>query len=334
MVSAIEVRNLTKAYGELLAVNHINFSVSQGEIFGFLGPNGAGKTTTTRMLTCISTPTEGSAQIMGFDIQKQAFDAKEQMGVVTDISNVYLDLSAQENLIFTGKLYGLPKEKRLDKARELLEMFGLYDVRHESVKGFSGGMRRRLTIAMALVNDASVLFLDEPTTALDVQSVRVIHELIMKLNSSGTTIFLTTHNMTEASELCNRVAIISQGRIATIDTPERLKQAMDRVHSVEVVFDSSSSHLVKEMEELHGVRGVQKRGNKLRLLTLSPPEVLAGIFQFSERNNIRLLSVNTLSPSLEDVFLEMTGEEIVERPKGLGKMSGRRGPVGPRRSDH
>ena len=268
---------------------------------------------------------------MGYNIQNQAFQAKEQMGVVTDISNVYLDLSAQENLMFTGKLYGLPKDRRLQKARELLEMFGLYDVRHESVKGFSGGMKRRLTIAMALVNDASVLFLDEPTTALDVQSVRVIHELIRKLNSKGTTIFLTTHNMTEASELCNRVAIISQGRIATIDAPESLKQAMDRVHSVEVVFDGDSSHLVQEMEELQGVREVQKRGNKLRLLTLHPPEVLTGIFQFSERNDLRLLSVNTLSPSLEDVFLEMTGEEIVERPKGQRRLTGRRGSVESRR---
>jgi ABC-2 type transport system ATP-binding protein len=269
---------------------------------------------------------------MGYDIQKQAFDAKEQMGVVTDISNVYLDLSAQENLIFTGKLYGLPKDRRLQKARELLEMFGLYDVRHESVKGFSGGMKRRLTIAMALVNDARVLFLDEPTTALDVQSVRVIHELIMRLNSSGTTIFLTTHNMTEASELCNRVAIISQGRIATIDTPEKLRQAMDRVHSVEVVFDSNSSHLAKEMEELQGVREVQKRGNKFRLLTLHPPDVLRGILQFSERNDLQLLSVNTLSPSLEDVFLEMTGEEIVERSKHREKGPGKRGSGEPRRS--
>jgi ABC-2 type transport system ATP-binding protein len=246
------------------------------------------------------------------------------MGVVTDISNVYLELSAQENLIFTGKLYGLPKEKRLQKAKELLEMFGLYDVRHESVKGFSGGMKRRLTIAMALVNDASVLFLDEPTTALDVQSVRVIHELITELNSDGTTIFLTTHNMTEASELCDRVAIISQGRIATIDTPERLKQAIDRVHSVEIVFEDYSSQHVKELEELQGVREVQKRGEKLRLFTLHPPEVLSGVFQFSERYNMRLLSVNTLSPTLEDVFLELTGEEIVERPKGNRKMTGKR----------
>jgi len=331
---AIEVNDLTKSFGDLMAVDHICFSVSQGEIFGFLGPNGAGKTTTTRMLTCISTPTEGSAQIMGNDIQKQAFAAKEQMGVVTDISNVYLDLSAQENLIFTGKLYGLSKDRRLQKAKELLELFGLQDVRHEIVRGFSGGMKRRLTIAMALVNDASVLFLDEPTTALDVQSVRVIHELIMKLNSSGTTIFLTTHNMAEASSLCNRVAIISQGRIATVDTPERLKQAMDRVHSVEVVFDSSSSHLVTDLEELQGVRGVQKRGNMLRLLTLHPPEVLTGVFQYSERKDLRLLSINTLGPSLEDVFLEMTGEEIVERTKGSGKSSERRGSVKSRRSSH
>lgn len=299
-----------------MAVDHITFTVPQGEIFGFLGPNGAGKTTTTRMLTGISTPTEGSARIMGYEIRKQAFQAKEQMGVVTDISNVYNELSAWDNLIFTAKLYGLSRAKRQERARELLEMFGLYDARNENVRGFSGGMKRRITIAMALVNEAKVLFLDEPTTGLDVQSVRKIRELIRELNAGGTTIFLTTHNMHEANELCDRVAIINQGRLTTIGTPERLKQTMDKVHSVEVAFDGGAPELATELEALPSVREVQKRGEKFRLYTLRPPEALSEVFEFARRKKVRVLSFDTLGPTLEDVFIELTGEEIVQRPKG------------------
>jgi len=315
---AIEAKNLTKKYGDLVAVDHINFTVTQGEVFGFLGPNGAGKTTTTRMLTGISTPTEGSARIMGYDIRKKSFQAKEMMGVVTDISNVYNELSAWDNLIFTAKLYGLSRTKRQERARELLEMFGLYDVRNENVRGFSGGMKRRITIAMALVNEAKVLFLDEPTTGLDVQSVRMIRELIRKLNTKGTTIFLTTHNMHEANELCDRVAIINQSKLATINTPERLKQTMEKVHSVEVAFDKGIPELEKALEMLPSIREVQKRGDKFRLYTLHPPEVLAEIFEFAKSKGVRILGVNTLSPTLEDVFVELTGEKIVHRLKGPG----------------
>jgi len=319
---AIESENLTKWYSDLLAVDHINFKVSRKEIFGFLGPNGAGKTTTTRMLTGISTPTEGSARIMGYNIRKQAFRAKEQIGVVTDLSNVYNELSAWDNLIFMAKLYGLPRKRRQNRVRELLEMFGLYDVRNERVSGFSGGMKRRVTIAMALVNDAEVLFLDEPTTGLDIQSVRKIRELIRELNENGTTIFLTTHAMNEANELCDRVAIINQGRIATIGTPEQLKQTMDKVHSVEVAFVENPLTLANDLAELSSVREVQKHGDKYRLYTLRPPDVLAEVYEYATRMKLQLLSVNTLGPTLEDVFVELTGEEIVQRPKGPGMRSG------------
>ncbi len=315
MTSAISVKDLTKKFGNFMAVDHISFEVQQGEVFGFLGPNGAGKTTTTRMLTGISTPTKGTARIMGHDIQHEAFAAKEIMGVVTDLSNVYNDLSAWDNLIFTAKLYGLEKHKREEKAEELLEMFGLQEVRDDNVREFSGGMKRRLTIAMALINDAQVLFLDEPTTALDVQSVRTIRGLVRELNENGTTIFLTTHNMQEANELCSRIAIINQGRIGTIGPPEKLKQAMEKMHSIEVSFDTGNDALSSKLTDLEGVREVQKRGDKFRLFTLTPPETLTGVFELAKQNGMKILSVNTLGPTLEDVFLELTGEEIVHRGK-------------------
>lgn len=323
MTHAIEVEDLTKRFDDFTAVDHINFEVEEGAVFGFLGPNGAGKTTTTRMLTGISTPTEGTARIMGYDIQKQSFRAKEQMGVVTDISNVYNDLSAWENLIFTAKLYGLQRNEREERAHELLDMFGLEQVKDENVREFSGGMRRRLTIAMALINNANVLFLDEPTTALDVQSVRTIRELIRELNEQGKTIFLTTHNMAEANELCTKIAIINQGRIGTIGTPEKLKQAMDRVHSVEVVFEDRIPDLIEDLGDLNSVREAEKRGDKIRLYTTQPSTTLSESFKFAEQRNLRLISVNTLSPTLEDVFLELTGEKIVKRQEGKGKGHGR-----------
>src|SRR4030043_1850976 len=185
MGSAIEAINLTKYYDDLLAVDHINFQVEEGEIFGFLGPNGAGKTTTIRMLTGISIPTEGTATIMGYDIQSQPIQAKEQMGIVPDVSNIYNELSAWDNLVFTGKLYDLPKALREDRAEELLKMFGLYERRKEKVQGFSRGMKRRICIAMALMNRSSIVFLDEPTSGLDVQSVLIIRETIRKINTKG-----------------------------------------------------------------------------------------------------------------------------------------------------
>ncbi|TFF91763.1 ATP-binding cassette domain-containing protein [Candidatus Thorarchaeota archaeon] len=324
MTSAISVSNLTKRFGEFIAVDQISFDVSVGEVFGFLGPNGAGKTTTTRMLTGISTPSGGSAQIMDHEIH--SFTAKERMGVVTDLSNVYNDLSAWDNLIFTAKLYGLSKSEREEKAEELLDTFGLLEVRDDNVREFSGGMKRRLTIAMALINEADVLFLDEPTTALDVQSVRTIRELIRDLNEAGKTIFLTTHNMAEANELCSRIAIINQGRIGTIGTPEELKQAMEKMHSIEIAFDQSRDSLRDDLQAIGCIREVEKRGDKFRLFTYDPPATLAEVFSLAESQGMKLLTVNTLGPTLEDVFLELTGEQIVHRGKAqMGRKKKRGG---------
>ena len=196
--NAIEARNLTKHYGDFLAVDHISSNVRAGEIFGFLGPNGAGKSTTIRMLTGVSTPTEGTASIFGFDIVKSSVKAKSVMGIIPDISNVYTELTAWENLDFTGKLYGVPKATREERIATILTRFDLYDRRRDKVEEFSRGMRRRICIAMALIHDSKVLFLDEPTAGLDVKSVRGIRKLIQDLNEEGLTIFLTTHNIEEA----------------------------------------------------------------------------------------------------------------------------------------
>jgi ABC-2 type transport system ATP-binding protein len=291
-------------------VDHIDFEVKKKEIFGFLGPNGAGKTTTIRMLTGISIPTEGTATIMGYDIESQSVEAKEQMGIVPDVSNVYNELSAWDNLIFTGKLYDIPKTYRENRAEELLRMFGLFDRCKEKVQGFSRGMKRRICIAMALMNRSHILFLDEPTSGLDVQSVLVIRDLIRKLNEQGLTVFLTTHNIEEASQMCDHVAIINHGRIAVIDTPERLKRTVENLQSVEVAFETVSPNTLEELREFPGVSNVVKEGDKFILITNDPTSVLASTWNYAQKNNLRLITVNTLGPSLEDVFVKLTGIKL------------------------
>ena len=328
MEYVIEASSLTKYYGDFCAVDHIDFNVEKGEIFGFLGPNGAGKTTTVRMLTGISIPSDGWAKIEGYDIKKQSVEAKELMGIVPDISNVYTELSAWDNLTFTGQLYHLSKSDREERAHELLEMFELYDRRHEKLEDYSRGMRRRVCIAMALMNRSSILFLDEPTSGLDVQSVLTIRDLIRKLNHEGLTVFLTTHNMEEANQMCDRIAIINHGRIAAIDTPERLKRTAEGLQSVEVSFETPTLKILDDLKLLTGVKEAQKQGDKFRLYTEDPPKILSEVWDYAEKNGLKLITVNTLGPSLEDVFVKLTG--VKEKPKtgGRGGMRGRRKGMG------
>ena len=199
MNHAIEVNNLTKYYGDLLAVDHIGFEVGQGEVFGFLGPNGAGKTTTQRILTTLLEPTEGRILINGHDLAREAYPVKRQMGLVPEESNVYTELTAWDNLMFTARLYRVPRSERATGARDLLETFGLWEKRDVKAAEFSKGMRRRLSIAMAIIHRPTLLFLDEPTPGLDAQSARAIRDLVRQMNAEGTTIFLSTHQIEEAN---------------------------------------------------------------------------------------------------------------------------------------
>ncbi|HDD64350.1 MAG TPA: ATP-binding cassette domain-containing protein [Thermoprotei archaeon] len=307
MEYAVESLGLTKYYGRILAVDHIYFKVRNGEIFGFLGPNGAGKTTTIRMLTGLTRPTEGTARIFGCDILKKAIRARRFFGVVPEFSNVYDYLSAWDNLMFMGELYRVPKDERRVYGRELLELFGLYERRHEKVRTFSKGMRRRLTIAMALIHRPRLLFLDEPTSGLDVRSTIVIRNIIRRLNREGVTVFLTTHNIEEANVLCDRVAIIYRGRIVAIDSPERLKSTIESVQSIVVAFDKLSPRVLDDLRSIPVVHTVRKEGDKVRLYTSSPPDALEELFDYVRRNGLKIISINTLGPSLEDVFLKLTG---------------------------
>ena len=314
MKDAIKVSSLTKYYGRpeagVLAVDHINFQVQEGEVFGFLGPNGAGKTTTQRMLTTLLEPTEGCITIHGHDLAHDAYPVKRQMGLVPEESNVYTELTAWDNLMFTAKLYRVGRAERAARARELLEVFGLWEKRDVKAENFSKGMRRRLSIAMAIIHKPALLFLDEPTPGLDAQSARAIRDLIRRLNSEGTTIFLTTHQIEEANQLCDRVAIIDHGQIAAIDTPEQLKQAFRRVQSVEVALEPKGQTHGQALGTLPGVTTAVKMGDKWRLYTKDPSVLLPQVMDYANSRKLRVVSLNTLGPSLEDVFLEITGQQV------------------------
>ena len=307
---AIEVDHLSKHFGSLVALNEISFTVAEGETFGFLGPNGAGKTTTIRLLTGISPPTGGKATIFGHDISTETTAARKTMGIVHETSNIYDDLSAWQNLMFSAELYTIGKKEREQRGKELLEIFGLYERRADKVHGFSKGMKRRLTLAMGLINNPRLLFLDEPTSGLDVQSNLIIRDVIRDLTSRGVTVFLTTHNIEEANLTCDRVAIINHGRIAAIDSPERLKSTIQSVQSVEVAFSTVSGDREEDLRQLPGVSEVRKEGDKFRLYTRDPSVVIAAAMEYAQGNNTRVLSINTVGPSLEDVFIKLTGLKI------------------------
>jgi len=297
---------LTKQYGNILAVDHLDLEVFEGEIFGLLGPNGAGKTTTIRLLTGQTKPTSGAATVAGRDVVHEPVKAKEQAGVVPEVSNLYDEMSAWDNLIFAAQLYGVPKNERDKRAKELLELFGLYGRRRDRVGNFSKGMKRRLTIAAALVHKPGILFLDEPTTGLDVQSSRMIRNLIKELNESGATVFLTTHYIEEADQLCERVAIINQGKIVALNNPEKLKASIEERHVIEVSF-SLSEDLEDKLRGLNHVSNVSRVGDKFRLYVEDASEVIPLLTDFARENNLRIISINTLKPSLEDAFVKITG---------------------------
>jgi ABC-2 type transport system ATP-binding protein len=302
---AIAVSGLTKRYGQLVAVDHVTFEVKKGEVFGFLGPNGAGKTTTMRMLTGVIRPDDGRALIMGR--KAGSLGAKQVAGVVPEMSNAYGDFSGWDNLMLMADLYGVARSRARENATWLLQEVGLHQRWKDSVKTYSRGMKQRLILAMAMMSDPDLLFLDEPTSGLDVQSARIIKGLIRDLNSAGKTIFLTTHDMDEANQLCHRVAIINHGTVIATDSPEKLRMAVSGMYSVEVSFDGEVNS--EFLSKLDGVEKVKRLGDKYRLYTARPGEVVISIVNRVCSDKLKIVSLNILAPSLEDAFVALTERE-------------------------
>jgi ABC-2 type transport system ATP-binding protein len=307
MTEIIHASDLTKVFGNITAVDHISFDIREGEIFGFLGPNGAGKTTTTRMLTGVIPPDAGTATVLGHDIRSEPVLAKQGFGVVPETSNAYTDLTAWQNLMLMGELYGLPRARAERRSTDLLGMVGLLERKDQKVQAYSKGMKQRLILAMALIHEPKLLFLDEPTGGLDVQSTQMILSLLRELNRAGTTIFLTTHNMDEANRLCHRVGIIRAGKMVAIDAPEKLKTAIDRVHQIEVSFNREISG--ETLAGLIGVTGANRTGDKWQINTDNQDAALRSLVAFSRENGVAIVTLNTLAPSLDDAFLRLTQDE-------------------------
>ena len=305
---AVEARNLTKYYGSLLAVDHISFEVREGEIFGFLGPNGAGKTTTIRMLCGLSKISDGTAYVNGFDVIKEKIKVKASIGVVPDISNLYPELSCYDNLNFSAEMYGVPKSERKERIMDLLEFFGLIDKKDEKFANLSKGMKRRATIAAALVHEPELLFLDEPTIGLDVMGKRKMWHLIERLNEKGLTIFLTTHNINEASKLSHRLAIINKGKIVAEGTPSDLKKLIPGSQVLELKITPFENF----NEELANMEGVVKvdfwKDGTVRIVAKDAVGVLQKLLRRIVERGLSLELLSLRGAEMEEVFIKLLEE--------------------------
>ena len=312
MLYSIETKSLTKSFGDVTAVNNISLSVKNGEIFGFLGPNGAGKSTTIMILTTLLKPTSGQALISSFDVATNAKQVRQNIGYVQQEITVDEYLTGRENLLLQAKLNHIPKneiDKRID---EILTLIELTDKQDKTVVTYSGGMRKRLDIAGGLLHRPKVLFLDEPTVGLDIQTRRKIWQYIKKIHDEfKMTIFLTTHYMEEADQLCDRIGIIDDGKIQVIDSPENLKKAMGN-EVISIIFEEGENRdsFLSELEKIEFVNKINKDGSKLTLFASNGTEVIPKIFQISSKLNIKITSISLTQPTLDDVFISYTGHEI------------------------
>ncbi|MGC9319336.1 MAG: ABC transporter ATP-binding protein [Armatimonadota bacterium] len=307
MSAVIDVEGLTKRYNSQLAVDDVSFEVHEGEIFGFLGPNGAGKTTTQRMLTGVLPPTKGRAMVLGRDMVTNPVAAKERIGVVPEVANPYVDMTGWQNMTFAGELYGMPGPRIRSRAEELLRQFELWGRRDDLAKRYSKGMKQRLILAMSLIHEPRMLFLDEPTAGLDVESRRMIHGQVKDFAAEGMTVFYTTHNIEEANVLCDRVGIICKGKLVALDTPEALKSTLASSQSVEVAFSEAVE--LAALEDFEEVTHGEKHGDKLRLFTATPGRLIERLVSFAQERDVEILTVNTLGPSLEEVFLSLSSDQ-------------------------
>ncbi len=307
--AAIRVSGLTKRFGSVQALAGVEFSVAPGEFFGLLGPNGAGKTTTIRILTGLSRPDEGAISINEMDCRANPKAAQRMIGVVPDESNLYPELTGYQNLCFCGALYGMKKQEREARASELLETFGLSHAAHRLFAGYSKGMKRRLTIAAGMVHSPDILFLDEPTTGIDVASARQIRQLIQNLHEQGTTILLTTHYIEEAERLCERIAFIVNGRIIKTDKLENLLAPVRGRHILRIAAHPLSDGIVQRLRKEFGELEFVKLGNDALQVQSNNPLSIGPMVRFFEEQNVVVTEARKIQPSLEDVFVETTGIE-------------------------
>ncbi len=309
---AIKVENLTKKFNGLVAVDHLSFSVESGELFGLLGPNGAGKTTTINVLSTLLDPTSGYGEVASFDISRHKDDVRKSIGIVFQEPALDIKLTGKENLEFHAMMYGIGKELRRERIKEVLRLVDLTDKADVLVENYSGGMKRRLEIARGLIHRPKVLFLDEPTLGLDTQTRRHIWDYIRDLNQkSDVTIILTTHYMEEADYLCERVAIIDYGKIVAMDSPSKLKDILGGdVVSLEI--EGRSDALLSHLRELDWIKTMASHNNNLSLTMEKGERRIPELINMANKDGVDVVCVHLRKPSLEDVFLHYTGRVIRE----------------------
>ena len=312
MSNIVEVNNLVKQYpgSAQPAVRGVSFAIKQGEIFGFLGPNGAGKTTTLSMLSCLFKPTSGSATVAGFDLMRQSDQIKRRIGLVPQDLALYPTLSAVDNLLFFGRIYGLHGKDLKQRVEDALKMVGLYDRRNDAVEKYSGGMKRRVNIAAGLLHRPEILFLDEPTVGVDPQSRNFIFDNVEELNRSGLTVLYTTHYMEEAERLCSRVAIIDQGQIVALDEPQALQATLGGGLIVVGLPDEVPDTLEQNLRALPDVREAARFDHQIKIRAGGAQQTLPNVINVFNQLDVNIHSLEVLEPNLEAVFLELTGKRL------------------------
>jgi ABC-2 type transport system ATP-binding protein len=310
MTTIVEVKNLAKRFGkDVIAVDDISFTVEEGETFGFLGPNGAGKSTTINILTTYLEATGGEATIAGFNVVKQQNEVRSIIGVVPQELTVDDDLTGRENLQLQADLYGVPRDEAKKTIAELLDVVDLGSVADRMVRSYSGGMRKRLELAEGLINHPRLLFLDEPTVGLDIQTRDAIWGYIRKLKAKDNlTVFLTTHYLEEADEQCDRVAIIDHGKIVAIDSPASLKSSLGG--EIISLLSDNDQDISKAICAVEGVRDVSKSGNRYRIKVANGETIMPKILSSVSAAGFLVLSVSLIKPNLDQVFLEYTGKTM------------------------
>ena len=329
-MNAIQVKNLTKNFNGIVAVDNITFDVETGELFGLLGPNGAGKTTTINMLSTLLKKTSGSGTVAGFDISKDKDDVRRCIGVVFQEPALDSKLTGRENLEFHSMMYGIGKEDRKARIKNVLNLVDLAEKERVLVEKYSGGMKRRLEIARGLIHRPKVLFLDEPTLGLDAQTRRHIWDYIKKLNrETDVTIILTTHYMEEADFLCTRIAIMDQGKFVALDSPLKLKDILGG-DVITLEIEGRADELIDLMESLEWIKTLTQHNGHLSLTLEKGERRIPELIKLANQKNVQVTCVNLRKPSLEDVFLHYTGrtirqEEASQTERNKATMRGRMG---------